>query len=58
MINGEGIYYRGDKALECCWYDDVRVEININDGDKDYVIAYIIVQIVMILFFVLLISTS
>ena len=25
MINGEGIYYKGDKAIECVWYDDVRV---------------------------------
>ena len=42
MINGEGIYYKGDKAIECVWYDDVRVEINFNDGDKDYVVCYII----------------
>ena len=53
MINGEGLYYKGDKVQECVWYDDVKVQLNVKDEDGDYANLYIMGQIMMIIFFAL-----
>lgn len=36
MLNGSGVFTKGGKAIDCVWYDDVKIQLkpDRDDGDR------------------------